>query len=367
MIKINDYATKNHLNEWEIKELPKSNVYRLDLTDNNFELLLLAHYEHFEDNHKVFLPNISKQQLLILQTYITGQDELNRQQYGSPQNATQYYVLCDKTELICDNFHYITPDWSKYIAKDNAVLFLSDEDADRYSNSYDDVNLVTYKNAVYHLEDENVFKRSGKTSIILPSIHSQNIQEISNITNDLKENYGVEYVEIVTLDCYLKNLYTEYRIRFYRNIDFKKYRDVNTDISIIMKNIENDLDGYLYIYNFTEAEETLSNYEEFQKDNLESMSQKQDIAMTYKEDFSIIPNDTKVIIMNDIKESLIEFINDNKNEYKQIKEYFNISSQISFYDKKNIDKIITTDSTGVLEVQDTKHLQVIDCQEFFNN
>ena len=72
MIKINDYATKNHLNEWEIKKLPDDKGelkieisdkgryffhnnggggYRLDLTDNNFDLLLLAHYKYFKDNH----------------------------------------------------------------------------------------------------------------------------------------------------------------------------------------------------------------------------------------------------------------------------------------------------------------------------
>jgi len=33
MIKINDYATKNHLNEWEIKDLPDGDVYGLDLQD----------------------------------------------------------------------------------------------------------------------------------------------------------------------------------------------------------------------------------------------------------------------------------------------------------------------------------------------
>jgi len=105
----------------------------------------------------------------------------------------------------------------------------------------------------------NLPKESKKISIILPSIHSQNIQEISNIAKDLKEDYGVEYVEIIATHCYLKEN------------KFVKY----------------------------------------------------DYTGGYKGKASFRYN--------------------------------------------NIDKIITTDSTGVLKVQDTNKLKVIDCEEFFNN
>ena len=372
MIKINDYATKNHLNEWEIKDLPESDVYRLDLPNGDLSILFFL-LESCIDNDKyfdnIFIPSFPTSAIETLE----GVGECISS-YGG--GSCEFAVLDTEYDKESPHIKNITPDWSKYIAKDHAVLFLNKEDANRYSNiSYENFTKIIYENDTFSMQDDslgyvkndNVLEWNKKISIILPSIHSQNIQEISNIAKDFKENYGVEYIEVVPTNCYLNNLYTEYRISFYRNIDFTKYGDVNTDISMIMKNIENDLDRYLYVYNFTEAEEALSNYEEFQEDSLESMLREEGIKMTYRADFSIIPNDTKVIIMNDIKESLIKFRSDNKNEYKQIKEYFNISSEISFYDKKNIDKIITTDSTGVLKVQDTKHLQVIDCEEFFTN
>lgn len=168
-------------------------------------------------------------------------------------------------------------EWSKYIAKDNAVLFLNKEDANRYSNiSYESFTKIIYENDTFSMQDDslgyvkndNVLEWNKRISIILPSIHSKNIQAISNIAKDFKENYGVEYVEVTTPDCYIE-IFQCANNRYYNN-----------------KKIEDGLDDKLIT-----------------------------------------------------KECSIEYI----------------------------DKITTTDSTGVLEVQDTDKLKVIDCEEFFNN
>lgn len=281
MIKINDYATKNHLNNWEIKELPDNkgewkvdhkeklffwgnNVwgyYRLDLPNGDLSILFyLADIQQL--NRSIFfIPSLPDNK-----TIIDKIDNLFYTGFGRAVCPVIYTLdnsSCTKTGVVQN----ITPDWSKYIAEDNAVLFLSGEDANRYSNiSYENFTKIIYENDTFSMQDDslgyvkndNVLEWNKKISIILPSIHSQNIKEISNIANDLKENYGVEYVEIIATHCYLKEN------------KFVKY----------------------------------------------------DYTGGYKGEASFRYN--------------------------------------------NIDKIITTDSTGVLEVQDTNKLKVIDCEEFFN-
>lgn len=282
MIKINDYATKNHLNEWEIKDLPEGD-YRLDLPNGDLSILFYLTGMNILCKSKIFIPSLPNNNTAI-------------------NNICNLFggVVCPRIYTL-DNSSYtktgvvqnITPDWSKYIAEGNAVLFLSEEEGKKYSRAMglnwfywlnkDSIdgrlnwNLWINKYPIdRHFRTENTFfdfkkaearlkeyynllKESKKISIILPSIHSQNIQEISNRAKDLKENYGVEYVEIIATHCYLKEN------------KFVKY----------------------------------------------------DYTGGYKGEASFRYN--------------------------------------------NIDKIITTDSTGALEVQDCANFKVIDCKEFFNN
>ena len=257
MIKINDYATKNHLNEWEIKELPESDVYRLDLQD--FSIIFAL--PKFDKPIKLFIPTPTKHIIAFsLNAIFAGM-------YHNLNHGIQIFFIDVNNVSTLGQYKNITPDWSKYIAKDNAVLFLSGENANRYSNiSYENFTKIIYENDTFSMQDDslgyvkndNVLEWNKKISIILPSIHSQNIQEISNIAKDLKEDYGVEYVEIIAKHCYLKEN------------KFVKY----------------------------------------------------DYTGGYKGKASFRYN--------------------------------------------NIDKIITTDSSGYLKVQDTNRLKVIDCQEFFN-
>ena len=265
MIKINDYATKNHLNDWEIKELPEGD-YRLDLTGGDLTLLYLSIIK-IEECHLFcpVLPNyhnsiyaqinhILHARGIVLHT-LESSNTFNAT--GSSLNLNQVFI------------QNITPDWSKYIAKDNAVLFLSETDARKYKNIQQNIYVLSNDGTICNLLDKEgiipsqnrsvILHHFRKISIILPSIHSKNIQEISNIAKDLKENYGVEYVEVIATHCYLKEN------------KFVKY----------------------------------------------------DYTGGYKGEASFRYN--------------------------------------------NIDKIITTDSTGDLEVQDCANFKVIDCEEFFTN
>ena len=266
MIKINDYATKNHLNEWEIKELPESEVYRLDLQD--FSIIFAL--PKFDKPIKLFIPTPTKPTIAFSLKAIFASI------YHNVNHGIQIFFIDVNNVNTMGQYKNITPDWSKYIAKDNAVLFLSGENANRYSNiSYENFTKIIYENDTFSMQDDslgyvkndNVLEWNKKISIIASSIHSQNIQEISNIAKDLKENYGVEYVEVIPPHCYIK-IFQCANNRYYNN-----------------KKIEDGLDGKLIT-----------------------------------------------------EECSIEYI----------------------------DKITTTDSTGVLKVQDTEHLQVINCKEFFN-
>ena len=272
MIKINDYATKNHLNEWEIKELPEGD-YRLDLPNGDLTLLYLSIIKiekchlfcpvlpNYHNSIYAQINHILHARGIVLHT-LESSNTFNAT--GSSLNLNQVFI------------QNITPDWSKYIAKDNAVLFLSEEDYNKYKDlypeNYPSEGKMFNKNQKFFIKNDKIphlIKRVPspicewgdytKVSIILPSIHSKNIQEISNIAKDLKENYGVEYVEVIATHCYLKEN------------KFVKY----------------------------------------------------DYTGGYKGEASFRYN--------------------------------------------NIDKIITTDSTGDLEVQDCANFKVIDCEEFFTN
>ncbi len=220
MIKINDYATKNHLNEWEIKDLPENDVYRLDLQDLGllFSILINSDIEGFESELE---PKWVK---LFICGFVSLSDKMI--------SELRMLAHCKKIELILLDLQSssrwinadkiitnIIPDWSKYIAEYSAVLFLNEADYNKYKNLYPEnyptERAMFNKNQKFFIKNNKIpylTKRVPshicdwgdytKVSIILPSIHSQNIQEINDIAKDLKENYGVEYVEVVATHCF---------------------------------------------------------------------------------------------------------------------------------------------------------------------
>ena len=254
MIKINDFATKNHLNEWEIKDLPDGDVYALDLQDLGIIFALPTSL----GGKKIYIPTyLSVETAKKLENYLYCT-------YGRINEPKVYLLDCDyKTgyeenatgyEENATGFCSIVPDWSKYIAKDSAVLFLN---LNKNQKFFIKNNIKRVPSPICDWGDFT------KVSIVSPSIHSQNIQEINNIAKDLKENYGVEYVEVVAKDFFLATCFTS--------------------------------ETYLIC---------LSNH------NTQSIGKQ--------------------------------------------------------YNLHIIDKIITTDSTGILEPQKSERLEVIECEEFFN-
>jgi hypothetical protein len=126
----------------------------------------------------------------------------------------------------------ITPNLSKYIPEDNAVLFLSEEDKMRfYVNEFSQkvfskTPLVSQycidkgdfpRNIVYgHFNDNNSSytlngKQKGvhpiyrKIKIFLPHGTHSELQKANEVAKELKEKYGVEEVNLFALHWFYKN------------------------------------------------------------------------------------------------------------------------------------------------------------------
>lgn len=120
-------------------------------------------------------------------------------------------------------FDDIIPDFSPYIDKDSVVLFLSYKEAKSYTQQGQRVqgnreNFIFHNSKFYRiytdtfssvsldimmLDDPDIFAYQSIT-LIIPSLHSGNIQEINNICKDLKEKHGVERIEVVATHCFIK-------------------------------------------------------------------------------------------------------------------------------------------------------------------
>lgn len=166
-----------------------------------------------------------------------------------------------------------TPDFSKYIPEDGAVLFLSEEDIPFSKTQFAINNQM-------HYPSFELFKNSKdkphKLTMFAKEINSDSLQKSNNISKELKEQYYVEWVGLCSKDCLLEI-----------GKDYKKLCN----------------DG-LY------------------RDKLES-----GLYTMYK------PNEGK-----DWHDSTVF-----------------------------IDQLITTNSTGILEPQDTERLKVIDWKEWFKD
>ena len=94
----------------------------------------------------------------------------------------------------------ITPNLSKYIPEDNAVLFLSEEHIP-YSDTQFSINFQM------HYPNFEIFKNSNdkpnKLTIFLPHGTQSELQKANEVAKELKEKYGVEEVNVFVLHCFI--------------------------------------------------------------------------------------------------------------------------------------------------------------------
>ncbi len=224
----------------------KKNLYILPKDGDITPLCKLHHLISDSVDVKICVTGISYQNLIIFANFVAGVNELNNQAYGIHESEVQYYFLgiaeyaeFEKTYKF-DNFHNITPNLSKYILEDNAVLFLSGEkisliDYDNYYNmfsGYRDIEFEgrTIKGMPYHpqiygihtigyrisvhkhehgIDDYTNFSlnilKGKKLTIFLPHGTQSEIQKANEIEKELKEKYGVEEVNLFALHCFIKS------------------------------------------------------------------------------------------------------------------------------------------------------------------
>lgn len=202
----------------------------------------------------------------------------------------------------------ITPNLSKYIPEDNAVLFLSEEDRELY----DCYPVGTSR--VYNEKFELPIESSGcgdpdcsceypytKITIFLPYGTQSELQKAKEVAKELMEKYGVEEVNLCVLHCFIKYDVLHYEIL---NIDESDYFSKTPEEAFEYIQNTLDCDDYDFVEKYTKEYD-----DEFRKDFEE-------------------------------KKAL-------------------------FFKSLPFNKIITTNSTGILEPQNTERLQVIDCKEIF--
>lgn len=241
--------------------------------------------------------------------------------------------LVNNVRVVTNNLRFtvlddITPNLSKYIPEDNAVLFLSEEDKSKFSvnefsqNVFNRTPLVSQywidrgdfprnlingyfndNNSTYTINDENkgVHPIYRKLTIFLSHGTQSELQKAEKVAKELKEKYGVEEVNLFVLHCFVKYDILHYEIL---NIDESDYFSKTPE------------EAFEYMQNTLDCDD------------------------------------------DDYVEKLIKGYDD---EFRKDFE----KKKNNFFKSLPINKIITTNSTGILEPQNTERLQVIDCKEIF--
>ena len=180
----------------------KKNLYILPKDGDITPLCKLHHLMSDSVDVKIYVAGISYQNLIIFANFVAGVNELNNQEYGADESEVQYYFLgiaeyaeFEKTYKF-DNFHNITPNLSKYIPQDNAVLFLTQEDTLKYSEIFKDHTCAMLNKVTLDVIKEKNIK---KLTIFLPHGTESEIKKANEIVKELMEKYGVEEVNLFVL------------------------------------------------------------------------------------------------------------------------------------------------------------------------
>jgi hypothetical protein len=120
---------------------------------------------------------------------------------------TPYFPLSTRPQTIkgwnITTLNDITPNLSKYIPKDNAVLFLTQNDFDNYRGNLDPSGLFIWDKKDGLTED--CIRQCSKITIFLPHGTQSEFQKADEVEKELQEKYGVEEVNLFALHCFIEN------------------------------------------------------------------------------------------------------------------------------------------------------------------
>jgi len=97
-------------------------------------------------------------------------------------------------------------DFSKYIPTDNAVLFLNEDDADKYADKCKAWFLYQLNSLKRELNFQIDIRDYKKITIFIESYTKFEIRKTIHVAEKLKEKYGIEEVNVFALHCFA-NLY----------------------------------------------------------------------------------------------------------------------------------------------------------------
>jgi len=117
----------------------------------------------------------------------------NWQKIYTPYIANKESIMFD-----CTTLDDITPNLSKYIPKDNAVLFLSEEDMLIYQKGF-------YRITLDRLRKDSGFPFKVENPVLIFLHHGtqSELQKANEVAKELKEKYGVEEVNLFMLHCFV--------------------------------------------------------------------------------------------------------------------------------------------------------------------
>jgi hypothetical protein len=106
----------------------------------------------------------------------------------------------------------ITPNLSKYIPKDNAVLFLSEQDMEKYKDYFPNNHIGLYindgkndetfiANNTESLINGIVVVKKGNTTIFLPNGTQSELQKVNEVGKHLWKNFGIK-PNLCVLHCF---------------------------------------------------------------------------------------------------------------------------------------------------------------------
>jgi len=93
-------------------------------------------------------------------------------------------------------------DFSKYIPTDNAILFLNEDDADKYADECEAWFLYQKNLPTRELNFQMDIRDYKKITIFIENYTESEIKKTIDIAKKLKEKYGVEEVNVFALHCF---------------------------------------------------------------------------------------------------------------------------------------------------------------------
>ena len=257
-------------------------------------------------------------------------------------------------------FKNICPKWN--ISKDNAILFLNKRDQKKYENNYKSFWICNLESDV-RLSHQLIRPKSKlpiidefinyKTiSIIVPELHAEDkncpyhIDNINNVCKELKEKYGVERIELFVSHCFVKRKYKYTRCAYSSyELDYKfdNWNKYDFDLKKDFNNKPIEKNSFIPIVSETIVNDNTIEFKVEKEYELTKSIECDKRCKCSKLELSAVG----LMIMDDFNP-----LHDNGEE-------FNYGDYI--------DKITTTNSTGILEVQKSDKLEVIDVMEFFKD